>query len=175
MRLIETCPGQSGSFLGTGVVVGSNLVFTAKHVVECPGQKVPSSIIGRFANGREVPLTIYWTSDNHDVAILRSGEVFTEVATMDPYKTFKLGEEVCYMGGGGYEHVVLEKCGKVFQVTRSEIGTGITVFPGNSGGPVFDERNNLVGIMVKLDRSDTAGYFVPLRVFPPSKTKGTGV
>lgn len=174
MRLEKFCP-KGQFFYGTGVIVSSDKVITAKHIVECPDGGDSVYIVGHRSDGKKVKLKPYWKAGYHDVAVLhatswlngprRAKVDLGEHAIIDRTK-LKIGDWLCYVGGGARVQVVLTKCGEVYESSPLEFAVGLHVFGGNSGGPLFNKEGKLVGIMYGKHEEDLEGYAVPITAVP---------
>lgn len=143
-------PKRSASSSGTGIVVRSDgLVLTNAHVVDgCTDLRI---------DGR--PATLRNVSDTYDLALLS-----IDAAKALPYAAFApeaagLNSDVTVLGYplsgllGGL-NVTRGAVSAVTGLSGDSITMQITapVQPGNSGGPVVDEKGQVVGVVVsKLD------------------------
>ena len=185
LRLTALCP--EGSYVGSGVAVSKDIVYTAKHVVECRNGSNALIIYGTFKDGRKV-LLMPENKGKKDIASLRAitwaskkdaddsvkptttgalvlDVAFNDFATLDP-RDPKIGEEVCFIGGGGDSSLYLEKCAKVFERYEPGFKVAILGVGGNSGGPIFDAEGNLLGIVSMRSTTDTATYIVSVKHLP---------
>lgn len=142
---------------GTGFVVDDGTrVVTAWHVVA-----MCESIWVQTEDGKEVEATVERFDKKEDVAILQLAEA---VAGADPLPLspdvptvgdvlfavghpFVLGE-----GPKGRHEGLLEwslTAGMVSMVGEKQIQTTVSLQPGNSGGPVFDDQGRVVGVAVE--------------------------
>ncbi|NOU35444.1 MAG: hypothetical protein HOO88_01515 [Kiritimatiellaceae bacterium] len=138
---------------GSGLLVKGGYVVTCWHVVE-NAKKISVSCQGKDFNA-----SVVQKDAGNDLAILRMDGVAAGVS-MSFSKSVKLGEQVFTMG---FPHPGLQ--GSDVKFTTGSIsgltGPGNTpvyyqisapLQSGNSGGPLFDEYGNLVGIVAaKLD------------------------
>lgn len=143
-------PKRSASSSGTGIVVRSDgLVLTNAHVVDgCTDLRI---------DGR--PATLRNVSDTYDLALLS-----VDAAKALPYAAFApeaagLNSDVTVLGYplsgllGGL-NVTRGAVSAVTGLSGDSITMQITapVQPGNSGGPVVDDKGQVVGVVVsKLD------------------------
>ncbi len=152
---------HSAGGVGTGVVVEideakplkgghEGYVLTAFHVVQ--DDKGDGLIKVKFRNGKRAKKCRIVHADEHkDVALLwvwvPDGVPASPVAT-DPIQS---GEELEFAGLGGGSQ--LSCCIRHFSATASspssleKIFADVPLLPGDSGGPVFNQKNEVVGII----------------------------
>lgn len=143
----------SPSGFGSGLLVKGGYVLTCWHVVE-GAERVSISL-----DGKGHVASIVQKDAANDIAILKVSGV--EVgASLNFSDEVKLGEKVFTLG---YPHPDLQGSNVKFTTGSISSLTGINNSPryfqisaplqsGNSGGPLFDEYGNLVGIVAaKLD------------------------
>ncbi|MDD5260741.1 MAG: tetratricopeptide repeat-containing serine protease family protein [Methylacidiphilales bacterium] len=139
---------------GSAVFVSTDgLLITAAHVVR---DAIRISVVTTVGLKKAQLIQI---DTANDVAILKCDGVFTP-APVRPSKSMKLGQTVFTLG---FPNIQLQ--GFSPKMTRGEISSlsgiqddprqwqiSVPLQPGNSGGGLFDENGNLVGIVVaKLD------------------------
>jgi S1-C subfamily serine protease len=145
-------PEQAGAS-GSGVFVSSKgIIVTAFHVIE-NGNK----ILVRTSKG-DYPAKVVSGDRKNDLALLQLEGMNTplKVAPIAGSSSVKLGETVFTLG---FPNIGVQ--GFNLKMTKGEISstTGIQddprqfqisvpVQPGNSGGPLFDSKGNVVGIVV---------------------------
>jgi len=141
VRIFTTCKDGSRS-MGTGVAISKRSVITAYHVVDCPLERVQI----RLWNGTKIEAKLVAQSKK-DAARLESESDLNNwmpVSTVAP----KIDDIICYTGGGGLVDVITTKCGRVFAYDEEDdFWVSMHVVPGNSGGPVFNEYWEVVGII----------------------------
>jgi len=143
-------PSDPGEFGGTGFALSSNgYVVTNFHVV-----KGADSVYVQNSDGEAFKVKLIYIDPAYDLAVLQiSDPSFENLATL-PY-TFKksasdVGEDVFTIGfprdeqvlGKGY---VSAKNGFAGDTVAYQVS--IPVNPGNSGGPLLDNRGNVIGII----------------------------
>lgn len=142
---------------GTGFALNEGCIVTNYHVVENATSIVVIGIKGD--SGIEYEATVIATDKINDIAVLRiTDRRFTGFGTI-PYKvktaTADVGEDVFVLGypltltmGDELKlttGVISSKTG--FQGDVSQYQISAPVQPGNSGGPLFDGKGNLIGIV----------------------------
>ena len=162
-----------GAWQGSGFVVAPDgLIVTAKHVVEGGG-----TFEVTFDDGRKVRTTQAIQHDLHDVGFLRVEGKNLQVAPM-ARTDLRPGEPVFVMGSPlGIEQFNSVTLGIVSAAQRdwSEDDNGLGwkvliqsdapgVYPGNSGGPVFNLRGEVIAVLV-AGAGPGLHCSVPVRVF----------
>lgn len=143
-------PANPGQFGGTGFALSSNgYVVTNYHVI-----KGADSVYVQNSDGETFKVKQIYVDPTYDIAVLQIVDPGFKELTSLPY-TFKkaasdVGEEVYTIGfprddqvyGEGY---VSSRNGYAGDTIAYQIS--IPVNPGNSGGPLLDNRGNVVGII----------------------------
>lgn len=157
-------PLNPGQFGGTGFALSSNgYIATNYHVI-----KGADSLYIQNAAGESYKVKTVYVEPAYDIAVLQIIDpAFSSFGKL-PY-TFKkstadLGEDVFTIGfprdepvyGKGYlsSNTGFDGDTVAYQVS-------IPVNPGNSGGPLLDNRGNIIGIISgKQDRTDGAAFAI---------------
>ncbi|WP_066271972.1 Do family serine endopeptidase [Hydrogenophaga palleronii] len=145
---------------GSGFIISPDgLVLTNAHVVR-NAQRVTVKLTDR----REFVAKVLGSDAKTDVAVLRIDAKNLPVVPLGNTKDLKVGEWVLAIGAPfGFENSVT--AGVVSAKGRSLpddsfvpfIQTDVAVNPGNSGGPLFNARGEVVGINSQI-YSHTGGY-----------------
>ena len=158
------------SWSGTGFALTSNYIVTNYHVIENAKSITIQGINGNHVN--KYGATVIATDKNNDLAILKVNGV-NITSTNIPYSvkttTSEVGEEVFVLGypltatmGDEIKlttGVVSSKSG--FQGDVSEYQISAPIQPGNSGGPLFDSKGNVIGIVsAKHVGAENVGYAI---------------
>lgn len=178
---------ESSRGLGAGVIVDpSGIVLTNHHVI-AEALRPPPTIFGatlgeqpvlsaRFANDRKVGASVLVADPGEDLAIVRlippSGEepVF-EAATIGRSSALVVGEEVFAIGNPlGLRNTVsrgivsaLDRTGIMSNEQRALIQLDASINVGNSGGPLFNLRGELVGIVTaRGQRAQGIAFALPM-------------
>lgn len=147
---------------GSGVVVGKNKVITNWHVI-----KDAHSIIVR-QSGTNYHSSILSDRRDRDLALLNVEGLNAPAVKLGNEKSLKVGQQVFAIGApSGLELTLTNglvsalrevKDGKVIQ-------TSAPISPGSSGGGLFDEEGNLIGITtLKLvgEAQEGLGFAMPV-------------
>lgn len=138
---------------GSGLLVKGGYVLTCWHVVD-GAERISISLAGKDHLSSIVQKDVA-----NDIAVLKVGDAKGGV-TLNLSDDVKLGEKIFTLG---YPHPDLQGSNVKFTTGSISSLTGIDNSPryfqisaplqsGNSGGPLFDEHGNLVGIVAaKLD------------------------
>lgn len=163
----ETKPTE---WSGTGFALTSNYIVTNYHVIEDAKSISVQGINGNFNN--KYSATVVASDKFNDLALLRvNGETITSANI--PYSvkttTSDVGEDVFVLGfpltttmGDEVKlttGVVSSKTG--FQGDVSQYQISAPVQPGNSGGPLFDSKGNVIGVISAKHRgAENVGYAI---------------
>ena len=151
-------PPQNGQ--GSGFIVSSDgLVVTNAHVVGNAGE-----ITVKLVDRREFDAKVVGIDKQSDIAVLRIDAKNLPAVKIGDAKELKVGEWVIAIGSPfGFENTVTS--GIVSGKARSLpdgtyvpfIQTDVAVNPGNSGGPLFNMKGEVVGVNSQIF-SRTGGY-----------------
>jgi serine protease Do len=146
--------------LGSGFVVGSDgLIMTNAHVVDGATQ-----VTVKLADRREYKAKVLGVDKLTDIAVIKIDAKGLKPVTLGDPSTAKVGDWVLAIGSPyGFENSVT--AGIVSATSRALpegtyvpfIQTDAAVNPGNSGGPLFNIRGEVIGINSQI-YSQTGGY-----------------
>lgn len=134
---------------GSAVHIGGGYLVTAAHVVD--GQT--GNAKAKFSDGGEHKATVLWINNQYDIALLRLDDGDLEAANLS-CRVPALHENVTAQGNPLFMENITTR-GWIAGGPLSLAGTWLSVVPmslplagGMSGGGLFDEAGNLVGILV---------------------------
>lgn len=145
--------------MGTGIYIGDNKILTCNHLVDATTQKNEHTIKAKFYHTNDwCECTVIKASEKDDLLLLKINE--KEVSNVLSSVTFSekdsiiLGMEVYSIGntlGNGLsvsKGIVSCAYKKVVRSSKEMgvIQTNISIENGDSGGPVFNEKGEIVGI-----------------------------
>jgi S1-C subfamily serine protease len=143
---------------GTGFAIASNgIVVTNHHVINGATNIGIRGINGDFSKSYKAKVLI--EDKNNDLAILQIDDInFSTLGTIPyvlPYKSCDVGSSIFCLGyplvatmGDEVKltnGIISSKSGFQGDVTTYQISAPVQ--PGNSGGPLFDDKGNLIGII----------------------------
>jgi serine protease Do len=146
--------------VGSGFIVSPDgLILTNAHVVTDA-----SEVTVKLIDKREFKAKILGTDPQTDIAVLKIDARDLPVAPLGDARNVRVGEWVVAIGSPyGFENTVT--AGIVSATSRALpdgtyvpfIQTDVAVNPGNSGGPLFNLRGEVIGINSQI-YSGTGGY-----------------
>ncbi len=158
----------NGPGSGSGVIISEDgYVLTASHV--SAGARGDVRLI--LSDGRQVPAKPLGANQTRDAAILKITEPGPwPFMPMGKSADLRRGDWVIAMGHpGGYEpgRTPPVRLGRILTNTDGPFGliTDCTVIGGDSGGPLFNLKGEVVGIHSSIAASTTQNRHVPIDVF----------
>jgi len=160
------------SGLGSGVVINADgSIMTANHVIADA-----ESILVEFANGEEVPANVVTGSKDADVALIKLVWIpkNMQVAKIGDSDLVEVGDQVLIIGAPyGLSHSLstgiisghiidkdsknVDKDSKNDLVTSEFFQTDAAINHGNSGGPMFNMKGEVIGIVSSI-LSESGGF-----------------
>lgn len=154
----------SSEGLGSGVLIGENGdIWTAAHVVH-----TAEEVIVNFQSGEKVPAKVITSNVTADVALIRLLWMPKdyEIAKIAPSSEVNIGDEIFIIGApfglerslsvGYISGRLKEKSNSAF--SKSEyFQTDASINHGNSGGPMFNTKGEVVGIVSSI-LSQSGGF-----------------
>jgi len=161
---------------GTGVLVKNDLIITCYHVVKDGKQILIRGVNGRFDSTYLAEISFF--DEELDIAFLKISNSLINKKINLPYslkeKETDVGESIFVLG-----YPLQNTMGQEIKLTTGVISSNsgflgdtnlfqisAPIQPGNSGGPLFDNNGNLIGIVsAKHNKADNVGYAVKLSLF----------
>ena len=142
--LVTTDEGGNPIALGSGFFIQSNVIATANHVIKDAPQ-IYAKIAGRRARHK---ISFIGSSDEkNDLALLRIDDVKGQPLKLGNLSRLRVGDEIYVMGNPeGLEGTFSR--GNISAIRNREGLIQITapISHGSSGGPVLDERGEVIGV-----------------------------
>jgi serine protease Do len=146
--------------LGSGFIIDPNgIIITNAHVV-----KDASEVTVKLTDRREFRAKVLGADPKTDVAVIKIEATNLPAVTLGDSKQLKVGEWVLAIGSPfGFENTVtagvVSAKGRTLPTDSAVpfIQTDVAVNPGNSGGPLFNARGEVVGINSQI-YSQSGGY-----------------
>ena len=155
---------NSYDWTGSGVIVGSHVVLTAKHMITDM-----NDFIITVADGNTYEAVRWVVDPNNDCGLLFFEEELSPIVKFAD--KLKLGDRVIVVGspyGDTFFNTVTFGIisGLNREIPRFSdkyiITTDAAVNPGNSGGPIFDMQGRIIGIAVgKMYFADNLSILIP--------------
>lgn len=152
-----------GQAFGSAVIVSEDgLVLTAGHVVGRPGQDVLFLFSdGKTAKGKT--LGMFREIDSGMMKITDPGPwPHVDMAESGDLDTGEWVVVMSHPGGFDSERTPPVRLGRVLFANDEVISTDCTLVGGDSGGPLFNMRGQVVGINSRIGRRITDNFHVPI-------------
>ena len=157
---------QNGDAVGSGVIVSEDgLVLTAGHVATKPNRPVRFM----FPDGSRARGTTLGLNRTIDSGMMK----ITDKGPWPHVKTAKSGEldtgdwVICLGQPNGYfrDRAPPVRLGRVLYQDDEVINTDCTLVGGDSGGPLFNLKGEVVGIHSRIGRRITSNFHVPISTY----------
>ena len=168
---ISTNQQDNYSWTGTGFALCNGYIATNFHVIDNASVISVTGINGNFS--KDYSAEIVATDKTNDLAILNLSDATSPKFGTIPYSvitaTSEVGEDVYVLGypltatmGDEIKlttGVISSKTGFQGDIALYQISAPIQ--PGNSGGPLFDKKGNIIGIVsAKHSGAENVGYAI---------------
>ncbi len=160
--LIQSVDDQKGS-AGSGFFVGRNEVLTSYHVIKnaAEGGAKVTLVMGADARSRRVAnATVVAGDEELDLALLRTDQPSAAMLRFAHERSLQLTQQVWVAGFpfGAKPGLEVTLTSGTISALRHDDASGAlrqvqldaAVNPGNSGGPVVDDKGNVAGVTVAV-------------------------
>ncbi len=179
VRIQATIGGNfGGEGVGTGIMIDRDgNILTNYHVIEGA-----QSVTVDLTDGTQAPATVVGTDPGNDLAVVRAQLPSNKItpAALGDSDGVRVGEPVFAIGNPfGLAFTVTsgiisgrerERSAVDGRPIRNVIQTDAAVNPGNSGGPLFNARGEVVGINTSIENPTGQRVFVGIGFAVPSNT-----
>lgn len=164
---------KSDDGTASGFVIGKNgFILTCAHAIPNEGKILISYLSGktRSKTKQDSEAELVHIDQDFDLALLKmKGKFNLKTVSLDDQESVESGEQVTVIGNPSAGDTILSQTlttGVVSNPMRilrgqSHIQISAAVNPGNSGGPVFDDHGNVIGLVVLKANIEGAGFAVP--------------
>lgn len=151
---------------GSGVIISADgYILTNRHVID-GADKIEVTLF----DGRSFPGTVIGSDGRDDLALVKvDPDSDLPVALLGDSDTIRAGEWVMALGNPlGFEYSVtvgvVSGVGRALPSTSFSnfIQTDAAIYPGNSGGPLFDLAGEVIGINTAVIPDTNLGFAVPI-------------
>ena len=157
---------ELGRSSGSGVVISADgLVLTAGHVASVEGRKV----LFTFPNGKTARGKTIGVDEDADTGLMRITDPgpwpHVDVGEL---KNARLGDWTLAMGNpGGFDakRSLVVRLGRIIRLMPGVVQTDCTIYPGDSGGPLFDMYGRVIGVHTAISSETDENYHVPITEF----------
>ena len=156
--------------IGTAFFVSPTQLVSAAHVFELHERRMNNDFFVRTMEGKVFPVqTVTKYSQYRDVIEFTLSAYPTKVTPLNLRENYKIGESVCAPGNAIGEGISL-RCGGQITSTNPEALSGkwenirfsTPVSPGNSGGPLMDEKGDVLGVVVRKSMAENLNVALPI-------------
>ena len=169
-----TSSDSTGESVGSGVCIASGgYVLTNAHVLTNPNY-----INLHLSNGQSGRATLLWQDESQDIAIIKSNLSLPYLSLAD-IDDVRVGEDVVAVGTPltlSLKHTftkgIVSALNRTIKVTnlsgesymQNLIQHDASLNPGNSGGPLINNRGEVIGInTLKISGGEGIGFAIPVK------------
>jgi serine protease Do len=157
---------ELGHSSGSGVVISADgLVLTAGHV----GAWVGHPATFTFPSGKEARGKTIGVDEDSDTGLMQITDPgpWPHVGVGE-LKHAHLGDWALALGNpGGFDvkRSLVVRLGRIIRLMPGVVQTDCTIFPGDSGGPLFDMYGRVIGVHTAIATSADENFHVPITEF----------
>ncbi|MEM7626956.1 MAG: S1C family serine protease [Planctomycetota bacterium] len=153
----------AGRGTGSGVIVTPDgFILTAAHVIGPPGRLIQV----RFPDGSVAPARTLGSDRGNDAGMAKlEGDGPWPFVPMATAASLQPGDWTVALGhpaGFDEERPVVARLGRVVRLRRTFVQSDCALIGGDSGGPLFNLRGQVVGIHSRIGKQAKSNYHVPV-------------
>lgn len=171
-----TVPDENNkSGMGTGFIIDENVIVTNNHVIS--GENKVITVMGHDSM-KMYEAEVVATDQTADVAIIKlknwdefKNHMHPKILSWGNSNDLKVGQNVWSMGnpyGLGWtvaQGIISHKSRPLGSKNRYFLQTTTAIYPGNSGGPLFDDDGKVIGVNTAIvGREGYFGMAIPAEV-----------
>lgn len=134
----------TGECQGSGVIIEQG-ILTAAHVVD-GATTVNIQYFGETITETELVRKVDKKLDLALVSCSRRNSSYSKIANLEP----QVDEEI-YTVSSGTSHFFSVKHGRISNIEDEKYILDLSVYPGDSGGPVYNKNNEVIGVVQAID------------------------
>ena len=167
--------------LGSGIIISDNgYILTNEHV---SGVKYSKCYVNIQGEDKDYPGTVVWSDSDIDLSIVKIEKLGLIPASLGDSDKIRIGKDVYAIGnpiGVDFERTVTSgiisavdrtiklKDNENYSYMEGLIQTDATINSGNSGGPLINEKGEVIGInTVKIEEAEGIGFAIPINIVKP--------
>ncbi len=155
---------------GSGVIISEDgYIITNNHVIEDA-----NTVTVRLKNGESYDATLVGTDPETDVAVIKIDAEGLTPATLGDSDTLQVGQTAIAIGnplgqlGGTVTNGIISALDREITLdgeTMNLLQTNAAINPGNSGGGLFNDKGELIGLVVAKSTGENVeglGFAIPI-------------
>ncbi|MDO5715799.1 MAG: trypsin-like peptidase domain-containing protein [Tissierellia bacterium] len=163
--------------VGSGVIISEDgYILTNSHVVRDGNAK---SINVLFSDGEDAPAKLMFFDQTLDLAVIKVDKTNLVAAELGDSDTVEIGDRAIAIGNPlGLDLYATETSGIISGMKRSItlkngqsmeglLQTDAAINGGNSGGPLFNNKGQVIAINTAKASADNIGFAIPINIAKP--------
>jgi serine protease Do len=167
--------GRSDRVIGSGFFIDKRgYLITNYHVISSevdPSYEGFSRLYVKFSDDRDVriPARVVGYSKIFDLALLKTEREPDQVLSFSLNEEFRAGERIYAIGSpGGLENTltagIVSSSGRRFLQLGDVVQVDVPINQGNSGGPLLDEKGELIGVVFAgIEQFEGVNFAIPAK------------
>ena len=167
--------------LGSGIIIADNgYILSNEHV---SGSKYSKCYITIQGEDKEYQGLVIWSDSDIDLSIIKIDKYGLTPISLGESDKIRIGNSVYAIGNpigldfertvtsgiiSAVERTIKLKDDEDYSYMEDLIQTDASINSGNSGGPLINEKGELIGInTVKIEEAESIGFAVPINLVKP--------